>query len=261
MPKASAILEHFHEIGTWVNWELTEDQFLFGDSEVDVRGIAVAWIPTMELINRATHHNVNLFITHEPAFYPGYEPSDSTQTLIRHKRERLDLGGITLLRCHDTWDRMPDLGIVDSWASFLGFNALPRKTESFYRISLTEGLIATEIARTIAAKIAPLGQNSVGIFGDPDRRIERLAIGTGAITHLPSMHELGADAFLMTDDGMNFWTGGHWSVDLDLPLLVVNHAISELPGMQNLARYLQDLYPSTPVEYFPINYRFSSFRA
>jgi putative NIF3 family GTP cyclohydrolase 1 type 2 len=258
MPKASAILEHFHEIGTWVNWELTEDQFLFGDPEVDVRGIAVAWIPTMELINRAAHRNLNLFITHEPAFYPGYENSDTTQTLIRHKRERLDLNGITLLRCHDTWDRMPEFGIVDSWASFLGFNALPRPTESFYRICLTEGLLASEIAQTIAAKIASLGQNSVVIFGDPNRRIERLAIGTGAITQLPSMHELGADACLITDDGMNFWTGGHWSVDLDLPLVVVNHAISELPGMRNLARYLQDLYPSTPVEYFPINYRFSS---
>jgi putative NIF3 family GTP cyclohydrolase 1 type 2 len=258
MPKAAAVLQHFHDIGTWVNWELTEDQFLFGNPEVDVSGIAVAWIPSMDLIERAAHHGLNLFITHEPAFYPGYEDNVSTQTLIRHKRKQLDLGGITLLRCHDTWDRMPEVGIVDSWASFLDYRTLPRLTESFYRICVTEDLTVLEIARDIAGKIARLGQDSVAIFGDPDRQVERLAIGTGAITHLPSMHELGADAFLMTDDGMNFWTGGHWSVDLDLPLIVVNHAISELPGMQNLARHLQDLYPSTPVEYLPINYRFTS---
>ncbi len=258
MPKAKAIREHFQGIGTWVDWELTEDLFLFGEPNLYVLGIAVAWIPTMDLINEAARSNLNLFITHEPAFYPGFENTASTQALIARKQELLTKNGITLLRCHDTWDRMPGYGIVDSWASFLGFESLPRPAESFYRICLIDNLTVTEIAQRVAKKITPLGQNSVLIFGDAKRRIRRMALGTGAITRLPDMHELEADLLLVSDDGMNYWTGGHWSADLEIPLLVVNHAVSELPGMQALASYLQEKYPSTPVKYLPVNYRFSS---
>lgn len=256
--KARFIDDHFRSIGSWVNWENTEDEFLFGDPEVEVQGIAIAWIATNKLLQEAADAGHNLFIAHEPAYYPGYESSQSTQELIAKKEALLTKLGITLYRCHDTWDRMPEHGIVDSWASFLGFETLPRPTESFYRICLTDDLTVKEIAQKVAEKIGLLGQKSVLIFGDPDRKIQRMALGTGAITRLPNMHELGAELLLVSDDGMNYWTGGHWSVDQEIPLLVVNHAISELPGMQALASYLQKKFPATPVKYLPLNYRFTS---
>ena len=85
-----------------------------------------------------------------------------------------------------------------------------------------------------------------------------MAVGTGAITHLPSMYKLRPDVILATDDGMNFWTGGLWAADLDIPLLIVNHATAEKPGMQAMATYLKGVFPGIPVEYIDVQYPYSS---
>ncbi|MFC1461903.1 Nif3-like dinuclear metal center hexameric protein [Verrucomicrobiota bacterium] len=256
--KAKDVMAHFQEIGKWVNWKKTCDQFLHGDAESEVRGIATAWIPTNAAIQEAHEKGCNLFITHEPAFYPGYEGTSSTDQLVNAKRELLDRLGITLLRCHDTWDRMPEFGIPDAWASFLGFETEERPVQSFYKICLVESVTVEQTARLILDKVRTLGQDSVLILGDKARKVSRMAVGTGAITHLPHMYELQPDVILATDDGINFWTGGHWAADLDIPLLVVNHATAEKPGMQAMARYLQGIFPEIPVAYVDVCYSYSA---
>lgn len=47
--EAKQVMEHFREVGTWVNWEETCDQFLHGNPNVEVKGIAMAWIATAYL--------------------------------------------------------------------------------------------------------------------------------------------------------------------------------------------------------------------
>jgi len=49
------------------------DRFLHGDPEAEVRGIATAWIPTNEALKAAAEKGLNLFITHEAAFYRSYQ--------------------------------------------------------------------------------------------------------------------------------------------------------------------------------------------
>lgn len=250
--RAVEVREHFRGVGTWVDWDHTCDEFLHGDPNIEVQGMAVAWIPTNAAIDRAASAGCNLFVTHEPAFYGGYRGCPSADTLAEQKRAMLDDYGMTLLRCHDTWDRMPDVGVVDAWAAFLGFPTQPRMMGSFYRVCLTGGLPLVSLAERVRNEVAELGQDAVLILGDPDRPVNRLAVGTGAITHLPSMYDLGVDAILATDDGINFWDGGLWAVDIAVPLLIVNHATAEKPGMMALARYLRDVFPNTPVEYIDI---------
>ncbi len=255
---AQNVMKHFQKVGTWVNWERTCDQFLHGDPGTELKGIATAWIPTNKAIQEASDKGCNLFITHEPAFYPGYDQTSTGERLIAEKKELLDKLGMVLMRCHDTWDRMPACGIPDAWASFLGFKTESRPVDSFFKICLIPSLTVAETAQAILEKVRPLGQNAVQVLGDMSKRVERMAVGTGAITHLPSMYDLGADALLATDDGFNSWTGGHWSLDLDVPLIVVNHATAELPGMQAMAGYLKEQFPDVPAQYvdveFPFNY-------
>lgn len=256
--RANDIMRHFQEVGQWVDWDRTCDQFLHGDPDAEVKGIATAWIPTNEAIQEASEKGHNLFITHEPAFYPGYEETDTGVQLIQKKRELLDKLGVTLMRCHDTWDRMPEVGIPDAWASFLGFETEERPVESFYKICLLESLSVEQAAQLVAERVRPLGQDTVLIFGDRHRTVTRMAVGTGAITNLPRMYALRPDLILATDDGMNFWTGGLWAADLDIPLLIVNHATAEKPGMQAMAGYLKGVFPGTPVEYVDVRYPYTS---
>ena len=65
-----------------------------------------------------------------------------------------------------------------------------------------------EATKHVLQKVRSLGQDTVLIFGDRQKRVSRMAVGTGAITYLPSMYELNADLLLATDDGMRFWGDG-----------------------------------------------------
>ena len=256
--KAKDVMAHFQEVGKWVDWEKTCDQFLHRDPESEVKGVAVAWIPTNAAIQQAAERGLNLFITHEPAFYPGYEDTSSGSRLVSEKKSLLDEYGITLMRCHDTWDRMPEFGIPDQWASFLGFETEDRPVESYYKICLLDSISVEQAAKWILEKVRPLGQDTVLILGDVVRQVKRMAVGTGAITHLPDMYDLKPDVILATDDGMTFWTGGFWAADIDIPLLIVNHATAEKPGMQAMARYLRMVFPDVPIEYLDVAFPYTS---
>ena len=115
-----------------------------------------------------------------------------------------------------------------------------------------------ETARAVLEKVRPLGQATVLVLGDESRNVNRLAVGTGAITHLPTMRDLDADAILATDDGMNSWDGALWALDLGVPVLVVNHATAEKPGMQAMVEYLSRQFPDVPAEYVDVALPFAS---
>ena len=256
--KARKVLEHFQQVGTWVDWDNSGDQFLHGDPDAEVRGIAAAWSPTNAALKQAAEKGLNLFITHEPAFYHKYEGTPSGDQLARKKRHLLDELGITLLRSHDMWDLMPEVGVPDAWAAFLGFDTEPRPLLSYYKICLLGEMSVEETAERVLQKVRPLGQDTVLILGDRQKRVSRMAVGTGAATDLPSMYELNADLILVTDDGINFWDGALWAADIEVPLLIVNHATSEKPGMQAMAVYLREKFPGVPVEYVDVEFPYKS---
>jgi len=191
--KAIDVMNHFREIGTWVNWERTVDRFLHGNPEVEVRGIAVAWIASNAALQKAAEKGLNLFISHEPCFYGRSEERPAARELAQKKRAFMDRHGITLLRCHDTWDRMPEIGIPDAWGDFLGFETEPRPVESFYKICLMEETTVEDVARRILEKVKPLGQDCVMVLGDQQKRVSRMAIGTGAISNPVMMFALNPD--------------------------------------------------------------------
>jgi putative NIF3 family GTP cyclohydrolase 1 type 2 len=192
---------------------------------------------------------LNFVISHEGAFYPHFIGSTSEDDHHAKKRELMHDLGITLMRCHDTWDRMPEFGILDAWADFLGFPTEPRELESVYKVCRVDGLTVYEVASKVLEKTAVLGQSSVNVMGDMGKRVSRLAIGTGAITRVPDMYETGADVILATDDGTHTTYCGLWALDLDIPVLTVSHATAELPGMMRLADYIRAKFPGIEVRY------------
>jgi putative NIF3 family GTP cyclohydrolase 1 type 2 len=256
--KASEVHDMFMAKGKWVDRDKTCDKFLHGSPETEITGIAVAWSPTNKAITEAARLGLNLFITHEPAFYEGFQRRKyPVEELVTEKKKLLDEHGISLLRSHDVWDRMPDYGIVDSWAAFLGFETENRPVESYYKICLLGDLTVAKTAEMIKEKVKPIGQNRVLVLGDLKKNVGRLAVGTGAITNLPEMKSLRADILLATEDGMNFWDGGLWAADAGLPVIIVNHATSEKPGMFSMQKYLSQLYPGIKVQYVDVEFPYS----
>jgi putative NIF3 family GTP cyclohydrolase 1 type 2 len=256
--KAVEVMEHFRGVAGWVDWDTTCDRFLHGDPDIEVTGIATCWIATNACLRRAHEKGLNLFITHEPIFYDGYRGMPTRDRLVQEKKELLEQLGITVLRCHDVWDRMPEVGIVDAWAAHLGFETEDRVVESFYKVCLLGNELSVEkLAAHVREKVRPLGQEIVIVLGNREARVNRMAVGTGAITVLPMMYELDCDAILATDDGMNFWDGGLWARDIGIPLLLVSHCTAEKPGMQAMAVYLRDRFPDVIVEYLDAEFPYT----
>ena len=249
--RAKEVHEHLCSVGTWVDWQgRTCDGFKYGDPDTEVAGIAVGWQSLQSALEEAQAKGCNLFITHEPTFYAHMDDDEAMKRTApaRHKIDFLERTGMVIYRCHDVWDIFPRLGIVDAWSEFLGLGEPVTKIK-YYNLHEVPPTTAWELTNRIAQRVATLGEQSVHLVGTKWQMVHRLAVGTGAITNVRRMVELGADALLTTDDGTVLWRDAAWIADLGLPMIMVNHMTSEIPGLRNLADYLREQFPGVPVEF------------
>lgn len=237
----------------WVDSARTVDTFKAGSPDMPVKGIAVGWMSYFDSLRRAVELDCNLFITHEPTYYDHRDTDRSVFEFdtARKKKQFIEEHGLSVIRCHDVWDQFPKLGIPDSWGSFLGFKNCVL-TRNFYRVYELPAVKAIHLARHVAGKIAELGQEDAQLVGPADKVVSRVAIGTGAITPFRFMvKELKADIIIATDDGISYWRDAALAIDMDFPMIVVNHPCSEEIGMKNLATHISQRYPGVPVHHIP----------
>ncbi len=243
------------QTGTWVNWAHTSDAFMHGDPETKVEGIAVTWLATNSVIKKASDMGCNFVISHEGAFYPNFLQFNSEKEHHKQKHCLMDELGVVLFRCHDTLDRMPNYGVRDRWADFLGFDVQPCNIDSFYKLSKVGNLSVEKIAKLICDKTSQLGQPTIKVISNnTTAKIGSLVSGTGAITELAKMQEMGAELIIATEDGIHSTYCGLWALDLDISVIVVEHSVSELPGMFGLVQLLNENFPDIFVEYIPCEF-------
>lgn len=283
--KARELNEHMRKVGTWINWECSWDRFLAGDPESVVTGIAISWMPTFGTLKKAVEAKCNLFVTHEPLYtitldkdgkvtdgsgeatssiswtqsavdrYNGHKPLSkvvSDDDAWVRKRKWLDETEMVVYRCHDFWDDFPEIGIHGAWASWLGLTGKPVATRTYYEVHEIGRTTFGELSGKILERVRSLGQDALLTIGDPGKEVSRIAIGTGAATNYREMYCMGADVLLLTDDGTRLWESGQWSLDSDMPIIVVNHSTTEEPGMRTLAKYIGDRFPNVPTIEIPV---------
>jgi len=256
------LMAHFREIGTWVDWEISVDRVLHGDAETQVRGIAAAWIASEYVARTAAARGLNLIVSHEGLYWDEPNLPETAFRALKDRCKLYDELGVTVVRCHDVWDRMPEFGIGAAWAQWLGFEIEDQAAigdelgpkRAYYSVCMTGGMTVGRLAEEIAKRCAPLGQSAVFLAGDSARAVERLAVGTGAFTPLHEMMQLEPDAMLVTDDG-NRWTRDCLCAEgLGVPLIWVTHPVSELPGMIRMVEYLAERFPRVRTEYVPVEF-------
>ncbi len=249
--------------GGWVDPEKTVDTFKAGDPEAEVRGIAVGWMSYGWALQRALELGCNLFITHEPTYFDHWDKNAEVFRLpgARDKRDFIEEKDLIILRCHDLWDQFEGLGIPDSWADYLGLGQAIAGA-GYFRVYDVQGRTAVEVARQVAARTRELGQEAVQLIGPAEKPVTRVAIGTGAITPFRKfIDDYQADLAICTDDGIAYWRDGALAIDLDIPLIVVNHAVSEEAGLINLAEHLRSAFPDIPVHHIPQRCMYKLVRA
>ena len=69
------------------------------------------------------------------------------------------------------------------------------------------------------------------------------------------------DLILGADDGMKSYAGWLWAADQAVPIIIVNHATSEKPGMMAMAQYLRAACEGIPTVYVDVGPPFRSVQA
>jgi putative NIF3 family GTP cyclohydrolase 1 type 2 len=249
--------------GGWVNPELTVDTFKSGDPTKELTGIAVAWMSYTEAIQRALDLNCNLLITHEPTYYDHWDKDESVFRFpqAQAKKALIEKSGIIILRCHDLWDQIPDLGVPDSWGDSFGYGKAVGG-EGYFRVYDGGGHTVHQIATQIAAVVKKHGQEEIQLIGSADQIVQRFVVGTGAVTPLTEMMERYPDAqmFVCSDDGFVYWHDGAMAIDFNIPVVIANHPVTEFDGIKSLYAYLKKEFSQIPVHYLDQSCMFQMFK-
>lgn len=260
------------ELHTWLRGlhavaEPSVDRIVVGDGSTVVRGVAVVWMPTWAALRAAHAQGLNVVIAHEPTFYTHYDLDGfeaawaELPETARHavaatggaKRRWIEEHGMVVIRCHDVLDTMPG-GVVDCLAAELaaavGFElaALTEPAPRYRVARLAEPARAGEVARRLAVVFGKIGQPGVAFYGDADRVVRSLGLGTGYGNDPWKHFSHGAEMALAIDDRIKCWTEPVWAEDAGYPVVVINHGTSEEWGVRRLAEIVGAAHPTLRVE-------------
>jgi putative NIF3 family GTP cyclohydrolase 1 type 2 len=246
--------------------EPSVDRIVFGDPDTLVGRIGTAWMPSWKTCREAVARGVNVLVVHEPAFYTHWDleerehdfyaaPEAGRQAFLDardRKREWLEKSGLVLIRCHDVLDRLPDIGIPHAFGRLLGLDAKDLvRSKRFYDVYAVEAAPAAAVGRRLAERLRTVGQPGVAFYGDPDRTVRSVGLGTGCICDPLEYMELGPDLFVGIDDTIRTWIQTTWAEDTGRPLVVVNHGASEEAGVRALSEHLRTAFPDHGVVHLP----------
>ena len=247
---------YFKRIGAWVNWNKTTDIFSFGCAEEKIKKIAIAWKPSFAALKQAKAHGANFFIAHESIGVKAVNGSmrQDREFMLESESELFDFlktSSLVVYRCHDFLDAMPEWGVMHAWQKELELGGRIVAEEYPNIITEIQPISVRSLALHVIAKTTDLGQKSVMISGNPDKIVHSVATGTGCAHNIQNVRSLGAEVSIVVDDAYNSVRLGSHMRDLDYPMIIVNHGVSEEWAVRNLAQHLRTVFPDVEVMYIP----------
>jgi putative NIF3 family GTP cyclohydrolase 1 type 2 len=226
------------------------DTFKAGDPQWAVKGIATTFMATMDLLQRAHAAGMNFVITHEPTFWSDADTvKDLTDdSMYRFKLNFCNRNNVVVWRFHDhIHAHRPDL-IWVGLARSLGWEG--RETApNQHRFTLPEttlGALAADVKRHLNVR-------TLRVVGDPNARVRTVAVGMGY-----NMPPASGDIDVVMG-GENPETGGaldstEYVMDAaalgrNKGQIILGHAISEEPGMEDCANWLRTFITEVPIQF------------
>jgi putative NIF3 family GTP cyclohydrolase 1 type 2 len=245
--------------------EPSVDRIVVGDPETEVAHIGTCWLPYWETCRQAVRDGVNLLIVHEPTFYTHWDLDEKSPDLfgaspagreayakeVRIKKDWILGNKLVVIRCHDVLDKIGGFGIPHAFGRLLGFGSGDIiRSKPFYNVYRTAPQPAIEVARTIATKMIQVGQPGVAFYGDKDRTVDSVGVGTGCFSDPIEFMDLAPGLFIAIDDVVRTWTQTVYARDSGHPLVVVNHGATEEAGVRGLSEFLKNRYPERKVIHY-----------
>lgn len=237
----------------------TVDILMAGQPDTEVRGIAVSFMPTQQVIEKAIKEGANLLITHEPLSYSHRHDEKLVENdpVFLQKQQLIEESGIAIFRYHDyCHQKQPDI-IMTGLLTALEWEANLVEMLPITAVLAFSSMTVRDVATHVKQK---LGMSFLRITGDPSTPCRRAGILVGyrggASTAIPLIREHNLD-LLIVGEGPE-WETPEYIRDAahqgaDKALLTLGHAESEEPGIRALSEELRQKYLDVPVEFIPIN--------
>jgi putative NIF3 family GTP cyclohydrolase 1 type 2 len=256
--KACEIVEFFLSQVPHIDRATTVDRVIIGDPNRPIQKVLVTWMPSLAAVKAAIDGKYDLLLTHEPTFYDHRDyrdyPTEMPKVAIAmHKKKLIEDAGLTIVRIHDVWDLIPDVGIPFAWAKFLGLDSKPVQIDGgnyMHRYDITP-ITLDALAKEIAGRTRAIGESAIQVFGRGDQLVSRIGIGTGCATVPATFQRMGCDVSVVSDDGTLYWKQLQQAEDEGHPFIRVHHGTSEEPGMVTLTKFINDNLPAVHADHLP----------
>ncbi len=245
--------------------EPSVDRIVIGDPETVVTNIGTAWLPYGDTCRQAARDGVNLLVVHEPTFYTHWDLDEKSPDLFAAsaagkeaytkatgvKKDWIRNNKMVVIRCHDVEDKVGGFGIPHAFGRLLGFRSDDViRSKPYYNVYRTEPRPAIEVARMIAGKMAEVRQPGIAFYGDRNRIVDSVGVGTGCYSDPIEFMDLAPALFVSIDDVIRTWTQTVYARDTGHPLVVVNHGATEEAGVRGLSEFLKEHYPERQVIHY-----------
>jgi putative NIF3 family GTP cyclohydrolase 1 type 2 len=233
--------------------EPSVDRIIIGDPATRIKKGGTAWTPYFKTLKNAVSQGINVLVVHEPTFYMHWDldkkgenffstPSPANEQYLEAletKKKWIESNGLVIIRSHDVPDILKSFGIPFGLGQKLGLkNENIIRSKDYYNVYKIEKEKAANVAKNIADKLKDFNQPGVAFYGDPNRIVSTIGLGTGCISDPQQYAELNADLHIGIDDTIRTWIQTTFAEDTGRPLVVINHGTSEEMGMRLLNEHL-----------------------
>ncbi|MEN8156711.1 MAG: Nif3-like dinuclear metal center hexameric protein, partial [Bacteroidota bacterium] len=233
--------------------EPSVDRIIIGNPETIITKVGTCWMPFMQTLKEAKKQGINTLIVHEPTFYTHWDldgideltqgmsklAKDEYEESIKKKKKWIEDNNMVIIRSHDVMDIVKDFGMPFALGQAIGFtNADIVRSKNYFNVYAIEKDKAINVAKRISDALKSLGQPGVKFYGNENRMVSTVGVGTGYICDPILSKDLNPDLSVAIDDTMRAWIQPYLAADTGNPLVVINHGTSEDSGMRLLSEFL-----------------------
>jgi putative NIF3 family GTP cyclohydrolase 1 type 2 len=276
---ANAVVERIRSQASSAWMGGTSEGFQCGDLNAKVTGIATAWTPTIEALQKAISLQHNLIISMEPPFWFESGPvrtevsmgTPSTKVLeassvYQYKKKLIDDHELILWRFNENYRALPSNPRLNALARTLGYKAHENPAATQKLAAICAGVYAIpEISLADLAKKARASANAkaLRVLGNPNEKVKSVALMPGYIEDddiMAMVHDRNVDvvvcgeaceweAFEYAED----WITAGWGKGM----IMLGRAVSEDPGAKELAAWIRAFITDVPVTGIAVGEPFS----
>ena len=224
------------------------DTFKFGGPQTVVKGIATTVFCSFDLVRRASAAGLNMIIPHEDTYWNDRDDVSmvSGDPLYRTKVDFMQKHDMVVFRIHDHMHaQRPDFTYV-GLARELGLTTFETAPNShrFVVPETTLGALAVQLQKQSGAR-------ALRVVGDPSGKVSRIQLGVGYAT--PAINNPEVDVVISgeqqeADGGLDSpaYVLDAVAAGVTKSWIMLGHAISEEPGMHEMAEWIKGFVPEIP---------------